>query len=268
VRKKISAPQAGFSLLEMMVVVAILTIVMAVVMTQTELVQKRYSAEEQRLDVTQESREFFDQLVRDLHQSGYPNSKMFAAGELITPNQNDRHNAIGLVKFAYDEIWFEGDIDGDGSVDVVNFKLRADANGNCPCTIARSVAPKVDGDPSTAQNTSNYSTELQQVVNSGGANGGASQTAAYAIDGSTTFNSTPTSNNTLYAAYKTANVFSAFLADGSEVTGPVTYAGNPTGIKSIRTIRININLLTSRPDLQTKLRAPVTLAASVRVPSN
>src|SRR3954452_21119302 len=102
-RKKIKDPQAGFSLIELMVVVAVLLIVMGAVTYQIQMVQKRYSVEEQRIDVSQESREFFDQLVRDLHQAGYPNSKMFAAGELLpvaTP-QNDRHSAVGLVKFAY-----------------------------------------------------------------------------------------------------------------------------------------------------------------------
>ena len=267
-RKKITTRQSGFSLIELLVVVAVLMIVMGVVMKQVELVQKRYSAEEQRLDISQESREFFDQLIRDLHQAGYPNSKMFATGELMSPPQNDRRNAVGLVKFAYDEVWFEGDVDGDGQVDVIDYKLLADANGQCPCRISRSVvSPKADATAPMTQVNTNWSTELQQVVNSGGANGGASLAAAYTIYGTTYVGGSTQNNNTLYANYKTANVFTAYNNNGVEVT-PTDYNTDPTKLKSIRTIRINVNLLTTQPDLQTKMRSAVTLAASVRLPTN
>lgn len=48
--------QRGFSLLEMITVVAILTLVMGAVFKQVITVQQRYRGEETKLDVAQESR--------------------------------------------------------------------------------------------------------------------------------------------------------------------------------------------------------------------
>ncbi|HWR37544.1 MAG TPA: prepilin-type N-terminal cleavage/methylation domain-containing protein [Clostridia bacterium] len=263
-RLKASASQAGFSLLEMMVVVGILVVVMGAVFQQVNTVQKRYKAEEQKLDLTQESREFLDQVIRDLHQAGYPNSKMFGAGILAATPANDLRNAVGLVRFAYDEIQFEGDVDGDGTVDSVDYRLVQDADGNCPCRVERSQVPKADATAPTAQLVSPNS-ELLDVVNSGGANGSGTDVAGYTIGGYT--GTSP--NNTVYAAYKTANVFTAYDALGNAV-GPADFS-TPAGravLKSIRTIKININVLGSQADMQTGMRPAITLAGSARIPGN
>src|SRR3954465_2100226 len=75
--------QSGFSLIEMLLVLAILSIVMAVTMSAINDVQKRARVEEAKVDLTQESREFVEQMVRDLHQSGYPTSSMFATAPVV-----------------------------------------------------------------------------------------------------------------------------------------------------------------------------------------
>ena len=64
--------QAGFSLLELTISILILIIVMGVVFSQINNVQKNTKTESLKLDLTQESREFVDQFARDLHMSGYP----------------------------------------------------------------------------------------------------------------------------------------------------------------------------------------------------
>lgn len=262
--------QAGFSLLEMMVVVAILLVVMGAVMQQITTVQQRYRTEEQRIDIAQESREFFDQIVRDLHQQGYPNRKMYGAGQLMNPIENDQKNAVGIVKFAYDEIWFEGDVDGDGTVDVVNYRLQTDGVlGSCPCRVSRSVVVKANATAPMAQ-TISYNTELQDVVNSGGANNSASNVAGYTIAGTIYKGGTAYSNDVIYATYKNANVFTAFDAAGNPVA-PGDYNGGPlvrAALKNIKTIRINLNLLARQQDLQTGVRPAVSLTASVRLPAN
>jgi prepilin-type N-terminal cleavage/methylation domain-containing protein len=256
--------QTGFSLLELLMVIAILTVVLGSVMSQINNAQKRFRTEEQTTDITQESREFVDQIVRDLHQEGFPSTKMFASGVLNTPETNDRRAAVGLVKFAYDEIGFEGDVDGDGTVKSVNYKLvPGSGSGACPCRIARSQLPKPDATTPYPQTVVGVS-GLNHVVNSGGANGGATGVAGYTISGTTP---TGASNDTFYAMYKNANLFTAYDAKGTEVA-PTDFATNPTALKSIRTIKINVNLLTPQSDMQSKRRAALTYAASVKLPLN
>src|SRR5437899_4073997 len=78
-QKSKSTTQSGFSLLEMTMVLGILSLVLAVTMTAINDVQKRSRVEEAKGDLTQESREFVEQMVRDLHQWGYTTSSMYTA---------------------------------------------------------------------------------------------------------------------------------------------------------------------------------------------
>lgn len=255
---------AGFSLLEIMLVVAILTIVMAVVFQQVANVQKTSRAEDQKLDLTQEGREFIDQFVRDIHQAGFPNERIYAAGVLSSPPANDSRVAVGLVKFARDEVWLEADVDGDGTVESINYKLEtASGAGQCPCKISRSQVTKVNGAPMSQ--TVSYTIELNDVLNSGGANGGASDTATYTIYGTSYSNSQ--SNDTLYATYKNANVFTAYDAAGNEVT-PTDIASAPALLKTIKTIRVTVNLLAPNWVAENGWRPVITLSGSSRVGNN
>jgi hypothetical protein len=75
--------------------------------------------------------------------------------------------AAGLIKVSNTEIIFEGDVDGDGVVDSVRYRLVDSAGnspptGTCPCTIQRSQKPKVSGTNPGSQPTS-WSQELQNV---------------------------------------------------------------------------------------------------------
>lgn len=260
--KKIKS-SAGFSLLELVFVVAILTLVMGVVFRQINTVQKSAKNEDIKLDLTQEGREFMDQFIRDVHQSGFPGAGIYSVA--MTPS--DSRNAVGLVKFAYDEVWLEADVNGDGSVDSVDYKLvTASGNGQCPCKITRSQVPKVNGTAPDSQ-TPSPTTELTDVVNSGGANGGSSGTAAYTIYGNSYTGGSLHANNTLYSEYKAANVFTAYDAAGNEIS-PATYSTGSATLASIKTIRINLNLLARQGDLQTGRRTVIPLTASARVGGN
>jgi prepilin-type N-terminal cleavage/methylation domain-containing protein len=259
----------GFSLLEIMVVIGILSVVMAVVFTQINLVQKRYRTEEMKLDLTQESREFMDQIVRDLHSIGYPTRKMYSPAVLGTPANNDSKVAVGLVKAAYDELWFEGDVDGDGSVDVIDYKLQADSgSGNCPCRVSRSQVAKVNGTAPMSQ-TISYNMELTDVINSGGAGGNSTGSAKYTVTGSSAVvGGTTQTNDSMFSSYKTANLFTYYDADGNVVVpADISNAGGQTTIAKIKTIRINLNVLARQADLQTGVRPVMSYSAAVRMPN-
>src|SRR5512146_2880259 len=109
--------QRGFSLLELMIVLLILSIIMGAVMQQISTVQQRSSSEQTKMDMFQESREFMDQMTRDLHEAGYPNPRNFDIGQITGPA--DDKVAVGLVKADNAELIFEGDVDGTGTVSSV-----------------------------------------------------------------------------------------------------------------------------------------------------
>src|SRR5258706_13562152 len=118
--------QAGFSLLELMLVCAILAIVVSSIMTGIQTTVQRSQAEQTKVDLTQEGREFVDEFERDLHQAGYPNCRMVAAPGAITNCPADISNptvwtsstvAAVLAYLSNTQIIFEVDVDGNGTVD-------------------------------------------------------------------------------------------------------------------------------------------------------
>src|SRR5215472_1237657 len=98
--------QQGFSLVEMMISIAILTLVVGVVVGAVNTTQQRSNSEIAHLDITQQAREMIDQFVRDLHQAGFPPSNTYAT----QPASNRSLAAMKLVAVSQTDIWFEGDV--------------------------------------------------------------------------------------------------------------------------------------------------------------
>src|SRR5712691_7793717 len=200
--------QQGFSLIEMLLVVAILGIISAGILSQMDVAQQRGYTEQVKLDNFQEARDFVDQFFRDINQFGYPNSRMVDttsaswAPVLASPLINDNRMAIGLVKIDANEIRFEGDMNGDGVVQSVIYMING--SGNCTLCLQRSQVDKVSADPLTGQ-TQNWGTEANDVI------------------------SNP--------------IFSYFKADGTQVTAlpvDISTAGGAQTIASIKTIQISL----------------------------
>jgi prepilin-type N-terminal cleavage/methylation domain-containing protein len=162
-KPQIGNRQNGFSLLEMMVVVLILGIVSAGLFAQIDIAQQRAFSEQIKLDNFQEARDFVDQFFRDVNQIGYPNSRMVdnTTNWLITPLINDNRLAIGLVRIDGNEIRFEGDMNGDGVVQSVIYKVNG--SGSCTLCLQRSQVDKASADPLTGQ-TTNWGTEVNDVI--------------------------------------------------------------------------------------------------------
>src|SRR5215470_7911296 len=87
--------QKGFSLLELMLTVLLLMIAMAIATDGLMQMQKRASADTGKVDMTQMSRQFVDQIVNDLHQTGYPGLKVYDPGSGATSASNNV--AAGLI---------------------------------------------------------------------------------------------------------------------------------------------------------------------------
>jgi prepilin-type N-terminal cleavage/methylation domain-containing protein len=144
----------GFSLLELMIVVLLMSLIMAAALDQISQVQQRGRAEQVKVDIFQESREFADQIMRDLHQAGYPSVRMFSTAGLTSASTTV---ATGVILISASEIKFEGDMDGTGNVSVVDYQLVASGN-NCPC---------VQRSQGTKPASGTLSNELQNVQSAG-----------------------------------------------------------------------------------------------------
>ncbi len=285
--------QTGFTLIELMIVCTVLMIVLGAVFQGINTVIQRSQAEQVKVDLTQSGREFVDEFERDLHQAGYPNCRMVAtAGAAAncpadstqpTVAQNSAL-AVGLVYVDNTKIIFEGDVDGDGLVDSVEYVL-VDSTGtnppaNCPCTLQRNQIPKINGTNPWGQGPRTFYQELQNVVNSGIPGGTNTSGGGVPITGSTAWGAT---NSAYYAAvstFKDYPVFQAYDQNGGIVPLPVdlSVAGStPTltcslsSTNCIKSIRLTINLLanaTTGVDLKTNVRPVTTLVGSARLVNN
>ncbi len=258
--------QRGFSLIEMIVTVAILSIVLAVVFNEIDKVQKRYRTEEAKLDIFQEARNFMDRFVRDLHTAGYPGVRMYQTTivpALQIPPEFDSRVATGLVSVSANDLRFEADVDGDGQVDSIRYTLLANG-GQCPCVLQRSQVVKLNATSPMAQPV-NYFSMVDNVVNSGGVGGGGPNGSLIIAGNSPIGGGATVANQTLYQDYAGAQIFQAFDRNGIPVPLPVNFAGNPARLRSIRTIRVTLNVLATAPDPQTLQRPAVSLAASARL---
>jgi prepilin-type N-terminal cleavage/methylation domain-containing protein len=218
--------QRGFSLIELMIVVIILLAILAALFQVLNLSTERSSTEQTKLDMFQEAREFMDQMSRDLRLAGYPNARNFAPSILPEPPTADARVAVGIVKIADGELWFEADVDGDGTVEVVRYYL--DSTGtNCPC-LKRSQLPKINGDPYNpgGQTDPVYQVEVQGVT-----------------------------NTTIFTAYNNAVI----------QTLPLNFNSNAAQIAGLDTIQAVLSLQSPTMDPKTHTRPTTSLVSTVRL---
>ena len=219
--------RAGFSLIELMIVLVILLAISGAIFQVINTAIQRTSSEQTKLDMFQEGREFMDQMSRDLRMAGYPSPRNLDPSVLTQdPIKRDLHGAVGLVKVATGDLWFEGDMDSDGAVEVVQYHLDTSTSNNCPC-LKRSQLAKINGDPLTGQTTAEYQVEVQGVQ-----------------------------NTTIFSAYN----------NGAAVGLPVTISSSSgTLIAAVDTVQAILTLQGSTVDPQTRQRPVTTLVTTVRL---
>lgn len=211
--------RCGFSLIELLISMAILLLVTGVVFDQIIAMQRKAAAEGMKVDSTQQAREFIDQMIRDLHLAGYPKASMNSV-LADDPNANASPQvAAGLVSISPTLIILEGDVNSEGVVYSVNVSyVPNDANDpNCPC-IRRRAIPKIAAAP-LLQPVSPYYSEVQHVMAPGVGAGRAGE-----------------------------DLFTFFDQNGNQldVTGAPNVGpnGDPNGVlAAVRTVKINLSLL-------------------------
>jgi prepilin-type N-terminal cleavage/methylation domain-containing protein len=220
---------SGFTLIEMLVSLLILATVTGAVFEQINAMQKKANSEAVNVDLNQQSRDFLDQTVRDLHMAGYPGASMYS-----NPLAHPEKVAYGLVKVSPTEILLEGDVNNDGSVYSVDITyVASDANDpNCPC-VRRSAQTKIDAN-SFSQGLNLLYTETQHVV-------------------------PPDQAGEDLFAYYDQNGNAVNIGTGTDI---LTDAAK---VSSIKTVKINLSLLTNQRDPQTGGYARTSMSASSRL---
>ncbi len=252
-RKNLSS---GFSLIEMLLVVAIFTVIIGAIFKQIGTAQFRYKAEDQKLDLTQQAREFIDQFTRDAHQSGYPSPAMYGNRYPIvgiSPNThpaNSNLEAVGLWFISPTDVAFEGDLDGLGNVQVVQYHYDPGASP-CPC-IRRSSLTKIAANP-WDQNVPVFYTEVQNLIP------GAAIFTAYNANG------TPVTL-TAGSLSTTGQPPTGGLLLGNDASG--IDPTNQASLQSIKAIRINLTLQAPTGDQATRQSIQVNMTGSARLPNN
>ena len=230
----------GFSLIEMMIAVFILTLIVGAIFRQIDHAQMRYSAESQKLDLTQQNRDFIDQFTRDLHQAGYPSPVTY--GNRL--DLSSQYTAVGIWYISQTDLIMEADVDGNGTVNEIAYHLATTPpNGNCPCSITRASVPKANNSMPWNQTPPNkaYFTQVENVI----INPAQPLFLAYSNTGAVIDLTTPT------------------VLGSASLTDP-TY-------QLLHTIRnVGIQFTTQAPsnDLQTKKSIQVSMSGMARVPSN
>jgi prepilin-type N-terminal cleavage/methylation domain-containing protein len=191
-RKTTAQRQAGFSLLELLIVMALLVIVAGAILLQVRTAHQRAAFERTQIDLFQEAREFMDQMSRDLRQAGYPNPRNYNPTMLPTTGVSGQAStstwaAVGLVYAGDYDLWFEGGLDDSGSlcggttpcVLYTQYHLDTSTTGGCPC-LRRAQMARAATPGSENAGGDQYTTEIQNVVYTPGvpifsyyANGGA-----------------------------------------------------------------------------------------------
>lgn len=145
--KKRTSSLRGFTLLESMISLLIMTLILGAIFRQVQKAQANYRIEGQKLDLAQQDREFIDQFTRDLHQAGYPSPATLNTSNLnaIVDPAGGNPNAVsaGITSISQTSLTMEGDLDGTGVVQVVTYTFSPGAGcpGAQPCVL-RTVTPK------------------------------------------------------------------------------------------------------------------------------
>jgi prepilin-type N-terminal cleavage/methylation domain-containing protein len=217
----------GFSLLELMIVLIVVLVITGAIFQVINLATQRSSVEQTKVDMFQEAREFMDQMSRDLKMAGYPSPRNMDPSVLTqNPISWDHHAAAGVVMVNTGDLWFEGDVDGSGTVSVVQYHLD-NTGTNCPC-LKRSQLPKIDADY-LHQTTAQYQVEVQGVQ-----------------------------NTQIFAAFNNG----VAVVGGLPVT--ITTASGTT-MAAVDTIQATLTLQAANIDPQTKQKPVTTLVTSVRL---
>jgi type IV pilus assembly protein PilW len=111
----------GFSLVELLVVLAVFTFIVGGLFTVLNQGQIRYAFEQDVTEAQQSARNAIDMMEREIRLAGFPKTSYYDTALGYTINSNTIAN--GFTTSNATDIVFEGDINEDGVVEVVEYNL-------------------------------------------------------------------------------------------------------------------------------------------------
>ena len=127
----------GFSLLEMLIVLAIFTFIVGGIFNNLSQSQIRYQFEQEVAEVQQSARNAIDIMEREIKLAGFPKASYYDSAQNWT-SANSNKVAAGFITISATNMVFEADVEEDGIVDRVDYNL---ASG----TLSRSAQDKQAG---------------------------------------------------------------------------------------------------------------------------
>jgi Tfp pilus assembly protein PilW len=167
IRQKRNSKDSGFSLVELLIALIVMMLVVGVTLNGVNRVQKRNQSEAGKLDMTQQAREGLDQMVRDLHQAGYPSAIMYPPS---TWADHPEQYAVGIKSLTagpQSDIQFEGDVDGIDGVEDILYETVPVTGTSCPCFIRRTISQKNVGGAKTStviENVASFSLTAYDIT--------------------------------------------------------------------------------------------------------
>jgi prepilin-type N-terminal cleavage/methylation domain-containing protein len=237
--------EGAFTLIELMVAMAIFLIICAAMFELLQLSQERYASENQLSGTFQEARLAVDQIARDVDDSGYPSLGMFsniptnAAAYVSSPvawSPNYPMSSCLVGTAGGGTCFTPGDFDlilettVSGTVSWIRYQLLPGST-----TLTRAVVPKSGGDPWGPTSAPGVMVPfLANVMNN--ATGQLAQiTAAYP---------------SMFPNGQPVPIFQ-YTCDTSAGQAPCPTAGASNSPMNIRDVDITLIVMTQQPDMQT-----------------
>ena len=246
----------GFSAIEMLISVLLIMFVLGIAVQGMRDMQRRNFSESSKVDTVQQTRDFIDQMVRDVHQVGYPPGRVTVNVNPLCTNgfgvlnapANNPAIACGVVSFSTTQIVYEGDLDGTGTVSRIYVQLAPGPGNRCPCILQRGVITKA---AALAGAVPQYFTEVNGVLNSGNGAGAATYPINLGGPGN-------------YVAYGPADVFDAYDVNGAQIGVACTLITNPD-CTQIRSLQITANVAPAYMDQTTKMFPVFSITSKSRL---
>jgi len=142
----------GFSLLELLIVLAVFSFIVGGIFNNLTQSQKRYQFEQEVSEVQQAARNAADIMEREIKLAGFPIASYYDSA-LNWTSANSERVAAGFITLGATNLVFEADLLEDGIVDRVEYRLNGTtlersardktAGGGAPAAVYQTLATNV-----------------------------------------------------------------------------------------------------------------------------